>query len=130
MNKKIRKLKDREKNRKQSEKVRLIKINKKRMFYEKLEHFIQCRAYFRPFIYVIVAYMRVSFSKMVTKLPYFFCVIVHFCTFSGFFCPFSFLYYRLLKKTHSRLPALEYELRCYYYLQILYYFVVYIYMYK
>ena len=78
---------------------------------------VQCN--FRPFMHVIVACLKVPFSKKLKSTLFF----VYFCAFLTFFClfsPFSTLFYPILKNLSCYIYALEYELQCYYYLCILY----------
>ena len=96
-NKWIRKLKDTVKDWQPSEKIIWIKIKKKRVFYMKLVHFIQCTAYYRPFMHAIVVCMKVPFSKIVKSFPivlYVFCRFLPFSAFSALFQPFFILFWK------------------------------------
>lgn len=112
----------------------MIKRKKKRVFYNKLVDFIQCRTYFRPFMHAIVAWMIVLFSKMVKKIKMFLCIFAIFLFFLfpffcfSFFYPISALFQSFLKRSSFSLDALEQQ--CYNYLHVLYNLVIYIYMYK
>ena len=95
---------------KQSEKIKLIKI-KKIGYLCVAGDFLLCMTYFRSFLHAIVACMKVPFLGK--KFTYFLYVFVR-------FCPYSFLFYRFLKKCNSGLHDLAYELQFYNCFHILY----------
>ena len=112
VNKKIvSKLKNRGKKWKQPDKIALIKITNKRVFYVKLVLFKQCWVYFRLFMHAIVTCMKVPFSEMV-KTNYLYSVC--FWVFYSFSVVFALLqsFVSFSEKMSSYLSSLEYELQC------------------
>ena len=96
---KVSKLKDSEKDWKQSEKIILITIKKSNVFFVKLVHFIQCRAYFELFMHTLVACMKVFFPKIVKNIPIS-------CMFFYIFALFQPYFTLFRKKSSSWLHAL------------------------
>ena len=112
VNKKIvSKLKNRGKKWKQPDKIALIKITNKRVFYVKLVLFKQCWVYFRLFMHAIVTCMKAPFSEMV-KTNYLYSVC--FWVFYSFSVVFALLpsFVSFSEKMSSYLSSLEYELQC------------------
>ena len=105
------KLKNRGKKWKQPDKIALIKITNKRVFYVKLVLFKQCWVYFRLFMHAIVTCMKVPFSEMV-KTNYLYSVC--FWVFYSFSVVFALLQSFVLfsEKMSSYPSSLEYELQC------------------
>ena len=64
-----------------------MRLQKQRILYENQVHFIQCKAYLRPFMHAIVALMSALFKNSKT-FSYFLYAFVPFWPFSALSCPF------------------------------------------